>query len=52
LQPHGLDLTILPEKRGFYENSLSGVTTNLPSKKTFEHAGTLLTTAKHRGSLI
>jgi hypothetical protein len=33
--PRGLKLTILPEKRGFYEGSLSVITTDLPSKKSF-----------------
>jgi hypothetical protein len=48
LQPRGLDWRILPDKRRFYEGSLSVITTNLPSKKSFARSGTLLGTMKTR----
>jgi hypothetical protein len=48
LQPRGLDGWIVPDKSGFHEDSLSGVTTDLPSKKSFERTGTPLGIMKMR----
>jgi hypothetical protein len=39
---------ILPDNCGFHEGSLSGVTTNLPSKKSFDRTGTPLGIMKMR----
>jgi hypothetical protein len=42
LQPRGLDGWIVPDKSGFHEGSLSGVTADLPSEKSFERIETPL----------
>jgi hypothetical protein len=46
LQPRGLDGWIVPDKSGFHDDLLSGVTTDLPSKKSFARSGTLLSDEK------
>src|SRR4051794_32312151 len=46
LQPRGLDRWTVPDKCGFHEESLSIITTDLPSKKSFARSGTLLSDEK------
>jgi hypothetical protein len=48
LKPRSLERRILPDKGGFCQDSLSVITTNLPSKKEFPTIGTLLRLMKTR----